>query len=74
MKLNPNIYRINTLSFKFNSGEKELTNLIYLCVFMGVELLHLAPNSSDAKMFEAFANKNGKNSSTLAPILGGKIS
>ncbi|PON90947.1 Lipid transfer protein/Par allergen [Trema orientale] len=29
-----------------------------------VELLHLAPNSSDAKMFEGFANSNGKASST----------
>ncbi|PON65190.1 Lipid transfer protein/Par allergen [Parasponia andersonii] len=34
-----------------------------------VELLHLAPNSSDAKMFEEFANSNGKASST--PVASG---
>ncbi|XP_062076716.1 non-specific lipid transfer protein GPI-anchored 14-like [Humulus lupulus] len=34
-----------------------------------VELLHLAPNSSDAKMFEGYANSHGKSSSgSLAPI------
>ncbi|EXB87355.1 hypothetical protein L484_016701 [Morus notabilis] len=37
-----------------------------------VDLLHLAPNSSDAKVFEGLANNNGK--TTTAPIPSGNSS
>lgn len=39
---------------------------------MGSDLLHLAPNSTDAKMFEEFGKKTGTNS-TSTPVGSGNI-